>query len=311
MIRGLTLAAVIVTAAPGLAVDPPVKPAAAEQSADVLEAQLATRQAHVRAAEVAVRAEKLKLLRLAKAQAAGSVPAEELDQARVEADAAAAQLEVRKAELHETEARLKLTRNPAAGPKAAAGPRVAVFNMAAVMRDYEKAKYQVYLLNQRRTTESANLLKLRDEHGKTQGRLAKEADPAAKDRLRAELRTVTFRIQEEDARINKLLNDEASRIIGELYDDIQAEVDRIAEKNGYAVVFAYPDAVTTAERGNPHLKELKLKPPAAQPFYVAKDADITEEVIRSLNAAHPPRDADGTKVDLSKLNLTGSGPVGK
>jgi len=49
------------------------------------------------------------------------------------------------------------------------------------------------------------------------------------------------------------------------------------------------------------VKELKLKPPAAQPFFVAKQVDLTPVVVQTLNTWFPPRDANGQPVDVSKL----------
>ena len=89
--------------------------------------------------------------------------------------------------------------------------------------------------------------------------------------------------------------------IPKLYDEIKVVVDRTAEVNRYQIVFAYPDAVTPEEQANPYLKELKLKPPAAQPFFVHKDVDITGVVVQALNQWFPPLDAQNQKVDVSKL----------
>src|SRR5262249_20514507 len=96
-------------------------------------------------------------------------------------------------------------------------------------------------------------------------------------------------------------NDEASTIISGLYDDIKKVVDATADMNGYHLIFAYPDAVTEEEKKNPFLKELKLKPPAAQPFYVARHVDLTGIVIDTLNKWNPPVDAQGRPVDVNKL----------
>ena len=101
--------------------------------------------------------------------------------------------------------------------------------------------------------------------------------------------------------MNKLLNDEASKIISKLYDEIKMVVDKTAEMNAYHIVFAYPDAVTPEEQANPYLKELKLKPPAAQPFFVSKQVDITGIVVQTLNAWYPPLNEQGQKVDVAKL----------
>lgn len=169
-------------------------------------------------------------------------------------------------------------------------PTIAVFNMAAVMRDFGQAKYQVYVLNKKRTDESKRLLEWRGEYLGIQKDLTANPNDVQKDAKTKRLVDLSRMIEDEDRRINKLLNDDASAIIADLYDKIKMVVDKTAEMNGYHIVFAYPDAVTAEEMKSPYIKELKLKPPAAQPFYVAPHVDITGVVVKTLNAwyAAPP-----------------------
>jgi Skp family chaperone for outer membrane proteins len=175
--------------------------------------------------------------------------------------------------------------NPAPQPQAR--PTIAVFNMAAVMRDYGKAKYQVYQLNQKRLAQSGDLGKWRAEYIQLQNDGAKTADPKIKEDIGRRMVDLARKIEDKDREINKMLNDDASAIISQLYDDIKTVVDKTAEMNGYHLVFAYPDAVTPDEQKNPMLKELKLKPPAAQPFFVARHVDLTAVIIETLNKWYP------------------------
>src|SRR5207248_2827824 len=122
--------------------------------------------------------------------------------------------------------------------------------------------------------------KMRAKVIKLQQQIAAETDADTKDKLSEEVLTLIREIEDEDKKINKKMNDEASKIISTLYDEIKAVVDETAAANSYDIVFAYPDAVTPEERANPYLKELKLKPPAAQPFFISKRADITGLVLR-------------------------------
>jgi len=191
---------------------------------------------------------------------------------------------------------------PAGAPAASAvRPTIAVFNMAAVMRDFEKAKYQVYRLNQSRVANSGKLAQLRTHALELKKQYDGAVDPTVKGKLEKDLMEVQHRFQLEERDVNKSLNDEASKIISKLYDEIKMVVDKTAEMNSYHIVFAYPDAVTPEEQANPYLKELKLKPPAAQPFYVSKQVDITPVVLTALNQWYPPLDDKGQKVDVSKL----------
>ena len=181
--------------------------------------------------------------------------------------------------------------------------------MAAVMRDFGQAKYQVYLLNNKKTEMSKQLLVLRAEYVQIQTDLQKNPNVPDKETKGQRMLQIARQVEDEDRKISKQLNDDASAIIGDLYDRMKTVVDKTAEMNGYHIVFAYPDAVTPEELKSPYIKELKLKPPAAQPFYVAPHADITGVVVKTLNAWYPPLDAKGQLVDVSKLDVpTGTSP---
>jgi Skp family chaperone for outer membrane proteins len=160
--------------------------------------------------------------------------------------------------------------------------------MAAVMRDYGKAKYQVYLLNKERMEMSKDLMAWRAEYIKLQ---QENQDPKTimdvKEKNAKRMLDLARAIEDKDRDVNKKLNDRATQIISQLYDDIKTVVDKTAEMNGYHIVFAYPDAVTPEEAKSAMVKELKLKPPAASPFYVAKHVDLTGVVIQTLNAWYP------------------------
>jgi Skp family chaperone for outer membrane proteins len=166
-------------------------------------------------------------------------------------------------------------------------PTIAVFNMAAVMKEYGKAKYKVYELNEEKKKMSSDLVVLQGQYIKNQQDLKIQADPAVKDQLQKRQVELTRMIEDKDREINKHLNDKATAIISSLYDEIKTVVDKTAEMNGYHIVFAYPDATSAEDMKNAYVKELKLKPPAAQPFYVARHVDITGVVIQTLNTWYP------------------------
>jgi Skp family chaperone for outer membrane proteins len=196
----------------------------------------------------------------------------------------------------------------AAKPPVVIGQKTGVFNMAAVMRDFGQAKYQVWLLNKRKVELSKQLVAWRAEYTKLQTELREKPDHPKKEDMTQDMLDLTRRIEAADRKIGKQLNDEASAIIADLYDKMKAVVDKTAELDGFQLVFAYPDAVTPEELKSAYIKELKLKPPAAQPFYVAQGVDITAAVVRTLNEWYPPLDAMGKPVDVNKLDATAPNP---
>jgi Skp family chaperone for outer membrane proteins len=170
------------------------------------------------------------------------------------------------------------------------GTRIAVFNMAAVMKDFNKAKYKVYQLNEERKKLSMELVEQKTRLVQLQQEISNEKDPTKKDELMVEQRNTARQMEDSERAINKQLNEKASAIIAELYDDIKAAADKLSEKRGFDIVFCYPDATTSMEAKSAYVKELKLKPPAAQPFVVAKHVDLTDEMLDELNTRHsaPP-----------------------
>jgi len=151
------------------------------------------------------------------------------------------------------------------------------------MREYKRAKTGVERLNAKRNRLAANLTGLRGMYADLQTRAKKTEDAKEKDQIAEDLIMLARRIEDMDREINKILNDRASLIIAELYDEIYTAVSAMAREHNLTAVLAYPDAVTKEELDSPFIKELKLKPPAAQPFYLDPSADYSDEIIRRLN----------------------------
>jgi len=169
------------------------------------------------------------------------------------------------------------------------GQKTGYFNMAAVMRGYKRANVATEKLIERRNRMTGNLMGLRGMYIELQRSLQNEAGKPGTNAKRQEemardLVTVTRRIEDMDREINKLLNNKATDIITELYDEVRATVVVMAREHGLSAMLAYPDAVTLEEANNPLIKELKLKPPAAMPFYLDPSVDYTEELLERLNA---------------------------
>ncbi|MBP3958953.1 OmpH family outer membrane protein [Gemmata sp. G18] len=194
-------------------------------------------------------------------------------------------------------------RIPAEGrPPIAIGQKTAVFNMAGVMRDFNYAKYQVWLLNKKKEEIYKPVLGWRSEHSKIEAELKENPDQPKKGELEQKIRDLARKIEDVERKLTQQLNEDASAIISDLYDMIKEVVNQTAEQNGFQIVFAYPDAVSPEELKSAYIKELKLKPPAAQPFYVAPGLDISARIIKTLNEKHPPIDpVTKQPVDVSGL----------
>ena len=171
-----------------------------------------------------------------------------------------------------------------ARPPVAIGPRTGYFNMAKVMRDSRKAKTALERLNARRERLAANLVGVRNMYADLQAVAQKPTTGAKKkDETTEDMRMLARQIEDMDRALNKMLNERASVIIVEIYDDIRAVTTAVAQESGLVALLAFPDAVTREEAENPLIKELKLKPPALQPFYLDPSVDYSDEILRRLN----------------------------
>lgn len=171
-----------------------------------------------------------------------------------------------------------------ARPPVAIGPRTGYFNMAKVMRDSRKAKTAVERLNARRERLAANLVGVRNMYTDLRAVAQKPTTGAKKkDETTEDMRMLARQIEDTDRALGKMLNERASAIIVEIYDDIRAVTTAVAQESGLVALLAFPDAVTREEAENPLIKELKLKPPALQPFYLDPSVDYSDEIVRRLN----------------------------
>jgi Skp family chaperone for outer membrane proteins len=171
-----------------------------------------------------------------------------------------------------------------AKPPVVIGQKTGYFNMAKVMRESKKAKSGVDRLAARRARATANLNGMRAMYAELQASAQKTADPKKKDAIAGEMVTIARQIEDTERALNKLLNDRATVIITELYDELRSVTTTVAQENSLVALLAFPDAVTREEAENPAIKELKLKPPALQPFYLDPSVDYTDEIVRRLNA---------------------------
>ena len=181
---------------------------------------------------------------------------------------------------------------PPPGAPAAAQPKqggkVAVFNVAKVMRDYKKWQYYATVMNSKRTTATAELSRLRNEIADLQARIPKEPLQQKQEEMAKIVVAKQREFEDKERQIRKMLDDESANYLKNLFAEVQLAVKAIVDTNGFDVVFAYPDAITAEEMASPLYYDLKMRPPAAMPFYVSPSSDMTEVLIQTLNKNFPP-----------------------
>ena len=173
---------------------------------------------------------------------------------------------------------------PAAKPARTDPTRVAVFNVAKVMKDFQKWQYYAITMNNKRITAAGELGKMRNEILELQQKAEKEPRKEIQDGLARGMLDKQRAFEDRERQYRKQLDEESAAHLKNLFVEIQRAVGAVVESNGYDVVFAYPDAVTPEEAASPLMVDLKMRPPAAIPFFVSKSADVTDVIIKTLNA---------------------------
>lgn len=183
---------------------------------------------------------------------------------------------------------------PAAGAPPAAAPaakpttgRVSVFNVAKVMKDYKRWQHFAKVMNDKRTAASGDLVKLRNTIAELQNKMQSEPIKAKQEELARNVTEIQRQFEDKEKQYRKALDEESAGYLRNLFAEIQQCVRAIVEANGYDIVFAYPDAITSEELNSPLYYDLKLRPPAAMPFYVSPNVDMTEVLIATLNQNFP------------------------
>ncbi len=176
---------------------------------------------------------------------------------------------------------------PAATPPSAAAPAtrgtVAVFNVARVMKDFQRWQYFAATMNEERQKRGAELAKFRNQILEKEAAIRGETVATKKQQLESEMVALQRQFEDLEKAIRKEIDDKSAKHLQELFTQIRTVVERVAEVNGFQLVMAYPDAMTEEEMKSPLYYDLKLRPPAAMPFYVSPSIDITKVVVLTLN----------------------------
>jgi Skp family chaperone for outer membrane proteins len=142
-------------------------------------------------------------------------------------------------------------------------------------------------MNKVRASETQILAQLGEQLAKMKKELETDAAGPNRDAKEKQYRDLSRQYQDKSDEVRKKIDEQSSKHLKELHDDIKVVVEAVANRNGFGVVFAYPDATTEEEKKSPLYYELKLRPPAAMPFFVSQNCDITEAVIQTLNKYRP------------------------
>jgi Skp family chaperone for outer membrane proteins len=175
---------------------------------------------------------------------------------------------------------------PTAAPKPTTG-RVAVFNVAKVMREYQRWQYFAAIMNNKRATAAGELAKLQNEIATLREQAQRETLKPKQEELIAKGRAKMRDFEDAERKAKGTLDEESQSHLKNLFAEIQSAVKAIVDANGYDMVMAYPDAMTDEERNSPMYFDMKMRPQAAMPFYVSPSIDISPVLLATLNKHYP------------------------
>ncbi|MGL4423533.1 MAG: OmpH family outer membrane protein, partial [Gemmataceae bacterium] len=194
-----------------------------------------------------------------------------------------------------------------AAPGTAAAPApsrgVAVFNVAKVMKEYTKWQFFAATMNKVRTSRAGELAAIRNQVLELEGKARVETVQANKTAIEQQLVGLQRTFEDKERTIRKEIDEQSAVHLKTLFNEIRTVVDAVAKTNSFDLVLAYPDALTQEEINSPLYFDLKMRPPAAMPFYVSPNIDITNVVVQTLNKNFP---APGP-IDASTPGVTPTG----
>lgn len=172
-------------------------------------------------------------------------------------------------------------------------PRIAIVNIAKVLRDYQKAASDGKAITAKRQ-EWVNVMQpKRDKMAELSKQIPTTPSVTEKERLQQQALAINRELEDLERQAQKELGDLTDKTIVEVYQNIKSVINDIAVTNNLDLVMCYPDASLPEDDKKPAVAQLKLQSPALIPFY-QRGMDITEVVVVTLNRRHPaPPDAKG------------------
>jgi Skp family chaperone for outer membrane proteins len=174
---------------------------------------------------------------------------------------------------------------PAATP-APQRPRIALVNIAKVLREFQKANSDGQSITKKRQEYVDRVRPLREMLATKSKAIAATVNLTEKEKMQKEAIAINRQIEDLDQEAQRVLGDMTDKTIVEVYTNLKSVINDIAVTNNLDLVMCYPDASNAEEEKKPAVAQLKLQTPALIPFY-HRGMDITDVVIVTLNRRHP------------------------
>ena len=165
-------------------------------------------------------------------------------------------------------------------------PRIALVNIAKVLREFNKANAEGQGITKKRQEYVDRVKPFREKMALLQKQIQQTADPLQREKLQKEGLAFGRQVEDIDQEAQRVLGELTDKTIVDVYQHIKAVINDIAVTNNLDLVMCFPDASNAEDDKKPAVAQLKLQTPALIPFY-HRGMDITEVVIVTLNRRHP------------------------
>ncbi len=178
------------------------------------------------------------------------------------------------------------TGSPPASQPQPSRPRIALVNIAKVLREFNKANADGQAITKKRQEYVSKVGPLREKLAAKSKELQLTQDPQRKEQLQKEAVAINRMIEDLDREAQQVLGEMTDKTIVDVYQNIKTTINDIAVANNLDLVMCYPDASNPEDEKKPAIAQIKLQTPALIPFY-HRGMDITDVVVVTLNRRHP------------------------
>jgi Skp family chaperone for outer membrane proteins len=178
---------------------------------------------------------------------------------------------------------------PTTGAVAPAGApvRVAVVNINAVLKGYNKAQSLNAKISEKVKAYADQMNKIREQMTKLQTDGQKALDVKTKEGIEKDLMRLNHQLQDLDDTARREVSKEQGETAVLLFKEVEQVIKAVAVTNGFDLVLSYPDATTPDELYSPPNVVRKLASQAAVPMFYKPHIDLTSSVVTTLNQWYP------------------------
>lgn len=163
--------------------------------------------------------------------------------------------------------------------------RMALINIAKVLKEYSKAKdFQSQLIEMSKKYDAQYLEPIRKEIVSRQTKYQNPETPQAqREGMEREIRKFQLDLREKEEDVRKNLAGQQGVWTVQLYREIEDATGFFAKSNDIELVMFYADTTDKANPYEPANIQRKLSMGAAMPMYITPGMDISDAIVSMLN----------------------------